>query len=265
MIRIRSISKVTVICLLLMIIAINTPSAQAFRIGRGQRGTAFTSSEGYFGIFFILDAPQLNIQLKTQYSSTINLSDWKITDNKDLLIDLKVLYQPADIDLWVEHMHADCFLEGTLDTWDGILQDTMDDKIHGTGAIGFYINENQSYSETFSVEGFSQFLTQYWSYYYSYASTQVRMTETRLLDKGVYGVSFRIIYDVCYRYKNDSAEYISKFIVENNIIVDLQEGFKDNEGDKADEPALPTNGFELPLVIGVLVIGAIVYRRKYSQ
>lgn len=221
--------------------------------------TYYTGS--MFGVEIVQNVtiPAGNISVKTRYTSTINIDNWKITDNKDIQIYLSVLVKPKNIDLWVEHMHCDCFIESTNENngyFDGILQDTMDDKYHSGGVYGFYINETIDYAETFSIEGYSDYLVNYWSYWNTMHETRDALDENDLKWYGCYGCSFRIIFDVVFKGTNQSADYLSKFIVEDNLLLDLEKGWVNNEGDQADQSVSTSNGFDLFSIIflGCLVI-----------
>jgi hypothetical protein len=228
---------------------------------RGTR-TGSTVYEGdMFGIEIYNYVSEIGLNVTTWYTSTININDWQITDNKDLQLYLNITKQQDNMDIWVEHMHADVFLESTNSYFDGIIQDTMDDKIHSGSAVGFYVNETINYAETFSIEGYSEYLTRYWSYYYSITESKSRLSESELREKGIYGCSFRIIYDIVFRYHGDDPERLSKVIIEDNILLDLNKGFVDNAGDRADSVPTTSFGFEIITVIGSISL-IYLFRKK---
>lgn len=241
------------------IFLIMTEPVSAIR-SRGIRGVSFTKPNGEFGITFDHDihvSNEIELNLTTEYTSTLNISTWAIVKNKDILIDLQVSSNPNNVLLWIEHMHVDCFVESEWTFVDDWIQDTMDDKYHGDDSPGFFINETYSYSETFSVQGRSSELMYYYDYYYEYFdfsyTGNTRFSEENLRRAGrCYGVSFYVVYDIVFRGRNEPSDRISKFVIEDNFIVNVKEGnMVDNTGDKADIPATePVPGFEL--------IGAIV-------
>ncbi len=274
--------RIIAIAILFSLLVLLTP-ATAIR-SRGIRGEPYTTIEGFFGIKFRhqVNIPQFgDVIVETDYSSTINLSSWKITDNKDIVIEMNILSKPNNLSLWVEHMHADVFLESTLETWDGVMQDVMDDKYHSDMSYGFYIDTNYGYSETFSIEGLSQMLTSYHSYYYAHHSETYRLKESELISKfKVYGSSFRIIYDIVFRHNSWPEEQTPKFIVEDNIILNLKEGWQGNIGDLEDKPAeldpitkffiwldspwlfyLPIWLWLIAIIIVLIIVGVILYMK----
>lgn len=239
---------------------------------RGVRGVPFTEDNGHFGITFNHDiqlSTELNLNFTTEYTSTLNISAWAITKNKDILIDLKVTDNPNNLLLWIEHMHVDCFVESEWTFVDDWIQDTMDDSYHGANSPGFFINESLSYSETFSVQGRSAELMYYYDYYYTYFdfsyTGNTLFSEENLRKAGrCYGVSFYVVYDVVFRGFSEPADRISKFVIEDNFIVNVKEGnMVDNTGDKADVPASePVPGFELIGGIITLISVPIILRIK---
>ena len=257
--------KQIAIGLIMLCLILSVTQATAIR-SRGVRGNPYETEDGFFGITFEhhIDIPNYGeVIILTDYASTLNLSAWKITDNKDLVIELRVIDIPDNLSLYVEHMHSDVFLEAELPQWDGILQDVMDDKYHSDLSYGFMINQNYSYSETFSIEGYSEFLTRYHTYYinnYAFtSSTDYRLTEWNLRNRwDVYGTSFRIIYDICFRGNSWPTYETPKFIIEDNIILDLDEGWTDNRGDRADVEAVPNSIPEWMWWAGGIVIVVVV-------
>lgn len=248
--------------------------ASAIR-SRGIRGVPFTRANGDFGITFehyIQMGNNMELNFTTEYTSTLNISAWTILKNKDILIDLQVTSNPDNVLMWIEHMHADCFIESEWTFVDDWMQDSMDDSYHGTDSPGFFINETYSYSETFSVQGRTTELMYYYDYYYEYFdfsyTGNTRFSEENLRKAGrCYGVSFYLVYDIVFRGSNEPADHISKFVIEDNFIVNVLEGsMVDNTGDKADVPASqPTPGFEFIGAIFALGSVPLVIRYKMKK
>jgi hypothetical protein len=247
-------------------------SVSAIR-SRGLRGNPFTEANGDFGITFDHDIQMSNeiiLNLTTKYTSTLNISAWAITKNKDILIDLQVSENPNNVLLWVEHMHVDCFVESEWTFVDDWIQDTMDDSYHGTDSPGFFINDTFSYSETFSVQGRTPELMYYYDYYYEYFdfsyTGNTLFSEENLRKAGrCYGVSFYVVYDVVLRGQNEPSDRITKFVIEDNFIVNVKDGnMVDNTGDKADVPASePVPGFEL--IGGIITLISVPIVLKIRQ
>ncbi len=166
---------------------------------------------------------------------------------------------------------SDCFIESKLTFVDDWFQDTMDDKYHGTDSPGFLINETYSYSETFSVQGRSSELMYFADYFYEYFdfsyAGNTRFSEENLRrEGGCYGVSFYVVYNIIFRDRNEPSDHISKFVIEDNYIVNVKErNMVDNTGDKADVPASElVPGFELIGVVFTLISLTLILRVKCS-
>jgi len=103
--------KWKILALILLLLIPTTQAVVALR-SRGIRGEPYTTDAGFFGIKFRhkIDIPNFGeVIVETDYSSTIDLDNWKITDNKDIVIEMQIQSQPSNLSLWVEHMHADTF------------------------------------------------------------------------------------------------------------------------------------------------------------
>lgn len=277
----KSIKKILFLSLIFCLVwmSIQFQPALATR-SYGQRGYPFEVIRGtqvYYGIQFdhILDLGDgVELQIQTSYSSVLNTSTWKITGNKHLLIDLEIKDQPADLLVWIEHMHADCFVESKYAEFDEKFVDSMDDKFHGDYSPGFYINETYSYAETFSIEGSSADFQVFWDGWWRQYEDVKSLNEDQIRSEGgVYANSFFIVYDVAFRYDTDPNYLLRKVDLADSFMFDVEDGFVDNAFDKADIDATnkPTDwfkkaipGFELPVAIGGLLIIAIsiVFWRK---
>lgn len=66
---------------------------------------------------------------------------WKVNDTKNL--NMKVLTKglPNGIEVFIDNIHADTTIVSGNAKYDGILQDTMDDRIHNSLMLGFPISE----------------------------------------------------------------------------------------------------------------------------
>lgn len=163
-----------------------------------------------------------DIIIKTTYSTDYSVKEWRITDNKTIRIELNIIENPSNVEMYIENMHADIFVEATRDYVDGIKQDTMDDRLHSGVQSGFYVSLKHSYEEVFSIEGYSKFLTEAWMFMWSgfgYGSQrEVRLTEKNLVSYGVYGSEIVVIYDILLR---DETGFLYKVFIRDVFIVSL--------------------------------------------
>lgn len=215
-----------------------------------------------------LDVPDAGITLQTIYSFSEDFGNWKVTDNKAIDIEMSVVHSDAE-EIFVEHMHSDVYIESKKITYDGLLQDTMDDSYHGTGYPGFYIDTTYSYYETFSIEGrnpnFMSELEFHCFHYYgtgSCSSENVPISEERIRsndkhDGGVYGQTIYFVYDVLIRYSGE--DVFHKVIVSDNIFIDLESNsIVDNRRDVADVSATDEAPFPfISLLVGGLMLAVM--------
>ncbi len=141
-----------------------------------------------------------DIVIRTTYSTTYGAEFWKITDNKDLLLFLEVVSQPSDVIVYVEHMHADVTIHAYEEQLDGLLQDTMDDKLHAGDQPGFWIDPDHRYEEIFAVKGYSKWLIEGWMWFYSGwgsgKTDERRLTEENIIKAGAVGSQITVVYDI---------------------------------------------------------------------
>lgn len=197
-------------------------------------GVRFVEGEAVEEIFTFED-----VILQTSYKRSEDFSaGWRITGNKAVDIQLNVLQNPSNKTILVEHLHIDVFIESEFESFDDITQDSMDDYFHGIQG-GFLIDKNFSYYETFSIEGSSPSFQKtygyvYNSYYHSSETYNVKFSEEKLIENGgVWGNSLYFVFDVCM--KNAEAKYFHKYIITNNIIIDLEGNAYNNDGNALDE------------------------------
>lgn len=153
------------------------------------------------GLLQILDVPGESFQLYTQYScDAASDREWRITSDKFLYITVKTLGLPKDTSVYIDNVHIDTSIKSKYAAFDGILQDTMDDRVHSSQLIGFYISDKAAYYGVNAIEGTnSTFIsgTHYGNASYSGGSvTEKRYTEADYMEKEVYANKFQIVYDL---------------------------------------------------------------------
>jgi len=227
------------------------------------------------GISFEHELVNGQVKIKTSYWSDYGNGTWKITDNKNLWIKLEVVEQPENWTILIEHMHADCIVEATQRMVDGILQDTMDDKLHVGTQAGFYVDEKRPYYECFSVEGYSKWLIDAWMFIFSGygfgGATEKRLTEKNIRNMGAIGSEFAIVYDILI-YENDR-NYFYKEIIYDDFIVNFTGGFTANVGGTSeytieDRLVMPfgVQGFIVTVVgIAILICGLLINDYRHPR
>ncbi len=143
-----------------------------------------------------------------------DLNKWHITDNKNIGMTVKTQNLPDGYEVSLDHVHADITIKSTEEQVNGITQDTMDDTYHGTSQDGFYIDNDNEYYNIFNIEGYTEHFYQLWSYYYGTDSRYLRLTESNLLDAGVYAEKLTVVYDVAIKKPGIDKKYVKSVISE---------------------------------------------------
>jgi len=205
------------------------------------------------------------ITLETSYQVSMDFSNWLITANKAVDMEVRVTQNIPNAVILVEHMHADVFIESNYTNFDDALQDSMDDSMHGIQG-GFLINSKYTYKETFSIEGKSPQFTsfyymQYGSYYGAGESKTYKLSEKSLREYyGVYGQTIYIVFDIMIKYPADT--YFHKTVISDNIFIDLEGEMVGNQGNRQDNQSKEASGFGLLVTMAGLIAGSALYARK---
>jgi len=118
-----------------------------------------------------------------------NIDDvWRITANKDLHMLIKTEGLPSNLKVYIDNIHIDTSIVSTNAYFDGILQDTMDDRIHNSLMLGFPISDTISYFGTNEIEGQNTEFIEGSCYAYNGTGggsvTSKRYLESNYLEKG---------------------------------------------------------------------------------
>lgn len=153
------------------------------------------------GLRQILNVPGETFKLITEYTcDDSSKRSFRITSDKFLYIEVYTEGLPDDTLVYIDSIHIDTSIKFKYAAMDGILQDTMDDRIHNSMMIGFPINNETKYYGVNAVEGCNQQFIQ-GSYFgmngYGTATIeQERYTEADYIKYGVYANKFQIVYDL---------------------------------------------------------------------
>lgn len=160
------------------------------------------------GLKQILNVDGHDFKLVTEYScDDESKREWRITSDKFLYIKVYTEGLPEGTEVFIDNVHIDTYTKSKYALMDGILQDSMDDRVHSSQLIGFPISDTISYFGVNAIEGCNETFIK-GSYYgmYSYSSGSVaqrRYTEKDYLDKGVYANKIQIVYDLLIKGPND--------------------------------------------------------------
>lgn len=167
-----------------------------------------------------------DFKLKCNYTvKGYNISKWRVTDSKNIGMEVQTLGLPDGYQVYIDHVHADILLKSTSPQINGITQDTMDDTYHGLNQDGFWIDDNNSYYNIFSIEGYTDQFYQLWGYAFSdfgvVDSTYKRLTEKNILNLGTYAEKLAVVYDISIKKPGNDKLYTKS--VSSEILIPLSE------------------------------------------
>lgn len=136
---------------------------------------------------------------------------WNITSDKFLNFAINTQGLPAGYEVYIDNVHIDTFLKANNSQMDGILQDTMDDRIHNSLMYGFPISDSAVCYGINLIEGANENfidISYYGFYMNSYymggsSSEKRRYDEEDYMDYGVYGNKVSTVIDLLVKGPND--------------------------------------------------------------
>ncbi len=196
------------------------------------------------GLQQVLDVPGEDFKLVANYScDSISERAWRVTSDKFLYLNVHTEGLPEDTFVYLDNVHIDTSIKSEYAAMDGILQDTMDDRIHNTQMLGFPIGNDIYYYGVDAIEGSNeQFLNlSLWGFnsggitYTTGNAIQKRYTEKDYTKAKVYANKFQIVYDLLIQGPNDltprNVSVNTDFIVPINSTL-TDENQMDNSGDQ---------------------------------
>ena len=186
-----------------------------------------------------LKVPGEDFTLNTYYNfDTASKREWRITSDKSLKIEVKTNKLPKDTQVWIDNVHIDTSIKSKYASMDGILQDTMDDRIHNTLMYGFPISNDTTYYGIFAIEGCDKDFIQGSVYgfngYTNGSVTEQRFTESDYLQKGVYASKFQIVYDLLIKTPKDKDPRAVSVFTDFIVPVSSKVKYEDNKGNKRE-------------------------------
>ena len=166
---------------------------------------------------------------------------WRITENKTIYMSAKTLGLPDNLEVYIDNIHTDTSIVSSKAMLDGILQDSMDDRIHNSLMYGFPISDTNEYYGCNSIEGMNQTFIEGFIYgcngYSSGSVSERRFTEEDFLERGVWANRIDTVVDLIIRDKNtnefSTVSVNSVLLVEANNIIKYSNGTEvtfDREG-----------------------------------
>ena len=125
---------------------------------------------------------------------------WSINANKKLFMEIKTEGLPENLEVYIDNIHVDTTIVSTKAAFDGIKQDSMDDRIHNSQMLGFPISDTQSYFGINEIEGQNETFIQGYiygnRYYTSGEITEKRFLESDYLEDGVWANKIDSVIDL---------------------------------------------------------------------
>lgn len=139
----------------------------------------------------VLDVPGEDFKLVIEYSLDEDAAKkWTITDNKKLFTRVYTKGLEEGTKVYIDNVHTDVSIVSTQETMNGILQDTMDDRIHNSLMYGFPISDDVSFYAVNVIEGQNDtFIKGSFHGFNGFVSGSVeeqRYTEKKYLENGVF-------------------------------------------------------------------------------
>ncbi len=143
------------------------------------------------GVVQELSVPGEDFKLVVEYNCMLeDDEEWTVTGNKNLFMKIYTKGLTDDKKVYIDNIHIDTTIMATVKEFDGILQDTMDDRIHNSVMIGFPISDSTYYYGVNTIEGqndnFIQGVVYGYNGYKNGTVTQQRFLESDYLEKGVF-------------------------------------------------------------------------------
>lgn len=149
-----------------------------------------------------VDVPEENFKLLIDYNC--NLEDgenWTITGDKSLITTIKTDGLPDGYKVFIDNVHTDTSIVATSALFNGVIQDSMDDRIHTSLLVGFPISDDVDYIGENEIEGQNDSFIRgtYYAYCGGYGSGDIyekRHLESDYLKEGVYGNKISSVIDL---------------------------------------------------------------------
>lgn len=165
----------------------------------------------------VLDVKGEDFKLVVRYSiDDSEDAKWRITSDKDLYIEAYTQGLPAGYKVWIDNVHIDTFIVSTSPYFNGIQQDTMDDRIHSALIMGFPISDTTHYSSINLIAGqnddfikgtFYGMVSSSGSGYSSGTVEQKRYIDEDYLKHGVYANQIGLVFGLLIQGPNDPEPY----------------------------------------------------------
>lgn len=172
------------------------------------QGFSDTSELLNMGLTQILNVSGETFKLMTEYTcDSASKREWRVTSDKFLYLKVYTEGLSDDTKVYIDNIHIDTSIKSEYASMDGIVQDTMDDRVHNSQMIGFPIGNEIYYYGVNAIEGCNKdFISGTFFGYSGYSVgtvEQVRYTEEDYQKMKVNYNKFQIVYDLLIQGPND--------------------------------------------------------------
>ena len=162
----------------------------------------------------IIKVPNNDFNLVVNYKLDLGENErWTVTDDKDIIMEVKTENLPSNMKVYIDNIHTDTKIVSHSSYSNGILQDTMDDRIHNSLMLGFPISNDISYIGSNHIEGQNDTFISGFTYGINGSAggsvTQKRRLESDYLSEGVYANQISSVIDLIIINQNNETSCVS--------------------------------------------------------
>ena len=154
------------------------------------------------GVTQVLQVPNNDFSLVVNYKfDLLDNEKWTLCDDKNIIMEICTKNLKKGMKVYIDNVHTDTSVMAYENYFNGILQDTMDDRIHNSLMQGFPISNSVSYVGTNHIEGQNDSFIAGFTYglggYLSSGSVyERRRLESDYLSHGVYANKISSVIDL---------------------------------------------------------------------
>ena len=182
------------------------------------------------GVDQVLDVRGEEFKLKINYSS--GEKEWRISSDKELNMDICTVGLPSNVSVYIDNIHTDTSIVSTRANFDGIKQDSMDDRIHNSQMIGFPVSDSVHYYGINEIEGENDEFISGFTYGYngnsSGAIVERRRLESEFLKQGVWANKIDSVIDLIV--VDDNKNEVRTVSVSSSLLVEVNNKIKLKDG-----------------------------------
>lgn len=106
------------------------------------------------GVMQVLQVPNNDFSLVINYKfDLLENEKWTVCDDKNIIMEVCTKNLKKGMKVYIDNVHTDTSIMAYENYLNGILQNTMDDRIHNSLMLGFPISNDVSYVGSNHIEG----------------------------------------------------------------------------------------------------------------